>query len=167
MEKSKTNLTISSVVIVIIFIAVLVYAKVHFKNSAPTDTGTTAQNQAMDQNTQNENASGLKITTLTEGTGQGAKAGDIVSVNYTGTFEDGTPFDSNVDPKFGHVEPFTLQIGVTRVIEGWQQGLVGMKVGEKRKLFIPWQLGYGAAGNPPAIPPKANLIFEVELLSIK
>jgi FKBP-type peptidyl-prolyl cis-trans isomerase len=167
MEKSKTSLTISSVVIVIIFIAVIVYAKGNYKNPASKDTATTVQNQIMDQDTQSESSSGLKITTIKEGTGAVAKAGDMVSVNYTGTFENGTAFDSNVDPKFNHVSPFEFNLGAGQVIKGWDEGVVGMKVGEKRKLFIPSSLAYGERGAGSAIPPNANLIFEVELLAIK
>jgi FKBP-type peptidyl-prolyl cis-trans isomerase len=87
-------------------------------------------------------------------------------VNYTGRLADGTVFDSNVDPKFGHVEPFKFILGAGYVIKGWDDGLVGMKVGEKRTLTIPPELGYGATDNGP-IPANSTLIFEIELLSIE
>jgi FKBP-type peptidyl-prolyl cis-trans isomerase len=95
------------------------------------------------------------------------KAGDMISVNYTGSLENGTVFDSNVDPKFSHVEPFQFTLGAGQVIPGWDNGLLGMKVGEKRHLVIPPADAYGADGRPPVIPPNSTLIFDVELLAIK
>lgn len=118
----------------------------------------------MDNTQQQE---GVKITVLKEGTGVLAKNGDTVAMNYTGTLENGTTFDSNVDPKFGHVEPFVFTLGVGQVIKGWDVGVAGMKVGEKRKLEINPEYGYGASGAGASIPPNAKLIFEVELLQIK
>lgn len=109
---------------------------------------------------------GLKIQTLAQGTGEGAKAGNTVVVNYTGMLENGTVFDSNVDPKFNHVEPFAFPLGAGRVIAGWDQGVAGMKVGEKRRLIIPSELGYGSRGAGAMIPPNATLIFEVEVTDI-
>lgn len=103
----------------------------------------------------------LKIEILTEGSGAAAASGNIVSVHYTGALEDGTKFDSSLD----RGEPFVFQLGGGMVIKGWEQGLLGMKVGEKRKLTIPSSLGYGQTGVGP-IPPNAILIFEVELLGI-
>ncbi len=95
-----------------------------------------------------------------------AKAGDTVSMNYTGRLENGTVFDSNVDPKFNHVQPFDFTLGAGQVIAGWDKGIVGMKVGEKKTLTIPPEDGYGARGQGP-IPPNSTLIFDVELLAIK
>ena len=95
-----------------------------------------------------------------------AKIGDAVSMNYTGRLENGTVFDSNVDPKFNHVQPFVFTLGAGQVIAGWDKGIVGMKVGEKKTLTIPPADGYGARGQGP-IPPNATLIFDVELLAIK
>lgn len=95
-----------------------------------------------------------------------AKVGDTVSMNYTGTLENGTVFDSNVDPKFGHVEPFIFKLGAGQVISGWDKGIAGMKVGEKKSLRIPPEDAYGENGVGP-IPPNSTLIFEVELLEIK
>lgn len=96
-----------------------------------------------------------------------AKVGDTVSMNYTGRLENGTVFDSNVDPKFKHVEPFVFNLGAGQVIAGWDKGIVGMKVGEKKTLTIAPADGYGANGVPGVIPPNATLIFDVELLAIK
>jgi len=97
------------------------------------------------------------------GTGAEVKVGDTVVMHYTGTFESGEKFDSSVDRD----RPFETQIGVGRVIDGWDKGVPGMKVGGKRKLVIPSDLGYGPRGIPGAIPGGATLIFEVELLEIK
>ncbi len=113
------------------------------------------------------NSSELKVEDVKVGTGTEAVAGKSVTVNYTGTLTDGTVFDSNVDPKFQHVEPFIFPLGAHKVIEGWDKGVSGMKVGGKRKLTIPPSLGYGAAGAPPVIGPNAVLIFEVDLLKVE
>ena len=94
-----------------------------------------------------------------------AQAGDIVSVNYTGRLEDGTVFDSNIDPQFGHMEPFEFPLGVGQVIKGWDEGIVGMKVGEKKTLIVPPEKGYGENAVGP-IPPNSTLIFDVEILEI-
>ncbi len=106
---------------------------------------------------------GMKVEVLKEGYGEEAKTGDIVSVHYVGTFEDGRKFDSSIDRK----TPFSFTLGQNMVIKGWELGVLGMKVGEKRKLTIPYNLAYGENGYPPIISPKTNLIFEVELLGIK
>ncbi len=104
----------------------------------------------------------LVIEDLEVGTGDAAQTGDTVSVNYTGWLTDGTQFDSSYD----RGQPFSFQLGVGAVIQGWDQGVVGMKVGGKRRLTIPPDLAYGAGGRG-AIPPNATLIFEVELMGIK
>lgn len=105
----------------------------------------------------------LSYEILKPGTGAVAKAGQTVSVHYTGTFLDGKVFDSSVQ----RGQPFEFPLGAGMVIKGWDQGVEGMKVGEKRKLFIPSDLAYGAAGAPGAIPPNTPLVFEVELLGVK
>jgi peptidylprolyl isomerase len=104
----------------------------------------------------------MASTVLTKGKGAGAKTGDRVSVHYVGTFQDGKKFDSSRD----HNKPFDFQLGAGRVIKGWDQGVVGMKVGGKRHLVIPQALGYADAGSPPNIPPRAGLKFEIELLEV-
>ena len=105
----------------------------------------------------------VKIETLQEGRGEGAKDGDTLKVHYTGTLEDGTTFDSSR----GRGQPFDVTLGQRRVIAGWEQGLQGMKQGERRKLTIPAELGYGARGAGGVIPPNATLIFDVELMELK
>ena len=104
----------------------------------------------------------LAIEDLEEGDGAEAKAGDNITVHYTGWLTDGAKFDSSLD----RGEPFTFDLGQGYVIKGWDEGVVGMKVGGKRKLTIPADMGYGDAGAPPSIPGGATLVFEVELLSV-
>jgi FKBP-type peptidyl-prolyl cis-trans isomerase FkpA len=94
---------------------------------------------------------------------QQAEIGDQVTVHYTGWLEDGTKFDSSMD----RLQPFTFTLGANQVIKGWDQGVIGMEIAEKRELYIPSDLGYGRYGFPPVIPENANLKFEVELLEIK
>lgn len=106
--------------------------------------------------------SGLKYEDLAQGEGAEAQPGQKVSVHYTGWLTDGTQFDSSV----ARNDPFQFALGKGMVIRGWDEGVAGMKVGGKRKLTIPPQLGYGAQGAGGVIPPNATLVFEVELLDI-
>lgn len=91
-----------------------------------------------------------------------AEAGDSVTVHYTGRLENGTVFDSSIPRN----EPFTFQLGAGKVIKGWEEGVAGMKCGQKRQLVIPPELGYGAVGAPPTIPGNSTLIFDVQVLYI-
>ena len=104
----------------------------------------------------------IDIQILKQGQGKQAENGNQVSVHYTGKLTNGTKFDSSLD----RGQPFGFTLGVGQVIKGWDLGVAGMKVGEKRKLTIPPELAYGATGAGSAIPPNATLIFEVELLAI-
>lgn len=106
---------------------------------------------------------GLVIEEIKVGTGAEAKAGQTVSVHYTGWLTNGTKFDSSVD----RGQTFQFPLGAGRVIKGWDEGVAGMKVGGKRKLTIPPALGYGANGAGAVIPPNATLVFDVELLGVK
>lgn len=108
-------------------------------------------------------AAELQIKDITKGTGEEADVGKTVTVHYTGWLMDGTKFDSSLDRN----QPFSFTLGERRVIPGWEQGVVGMKVGGKRELIIPPELAYGARGAGDVIPPNATLKFEVELLAVK
>lgn len=144
----------------IIIIAVIILGATSIKpgntNSSPSPVATSTMNNST-QSAQ------LKIEDINLGSGVEAVAGKKVTVNYVGTLSDGTKFDSSYDRN----QPFSFELGAGFVIKGWDQGVVGMKVGGKRKLTIPPDLGYGSAGIPPNIPPNAVLIFEVELLKIE
>lgn len=107
--------------------------------------------------------SGLEIHEVEKGFGDVARAGKTVIVHYTGYLTDGTKFDSSVD----RGTPFSFPLGAGRVIRGWDEGVAGMKVGGRRKLVIPPELGYGSRGAGRAIPPNATLVFDVELLEVK
>ena len=108
-------------------------------------------------------ASGLKYIDVVVGKGVSPVAGKQVTVHYTGTLDNGRKFDSSVDRK----EPFTFVIGVGQVIPGWDEGVMSMKAGGKRKLIIPAKLGYGSRGAGGVIPPNATLHFDVELLNVE
>ncbi len=107
-------------------------------------------------------ATGLRSLVLKAGDGEQVKKGDEVSVLYEGRLIDGTVFDGTQDPD----KPFTFRVGRGQVIAGWEEGLQLMRVGEKRLLIVPFELGYGTRGDPPKIPRRATLIFEVEVVRV-
>ena len=107
--------------------------------------------------------SGLRYLVVAKGQGAEATAGKKVSVHYTGWLPNGEKFDSSRDRD----QPFGFALGAGQVIAGWDEGVAGMKVGGRRKLVIPPDLGYGTAGAPPDIPPGATLVFDVELLDVR
>lgn len=118
----------------------------------------------MDQNSSSSAPSaGLVVKDVVVGTGAEAKNGDLVSVQYTGKFADGKVFDSSIP----RGQPIDFTLGTGMVIKGWDQGILGMKVGGKRTLTIPPSLGYGPDGYPPTIPPNSTLYFDVELVGVK
>ncbi len=134
------------------------------KPAAKVTQPQTQDPQSITNNTNDKKTMGLEIKTTQEGTGERVvKSGDTIAVHYTGKLTDGTKFDSSVD----RGTPFEFQIGQGMVIQGWEQGFLGAKVGEKRTLTIPAELGYGSRGAGAVIPPNATLIFDVELISIK
>jgi FKBP-type peptidyl-prolyl cis-trans isomerase len=136
----------------VLFLFALAASAAHADNSAPSKT----------KGKPVSTPSGLKYWELKKGAGAVAKAGDAVHVHYTGWLTDGKKFDSSVD----RGSPFDFKLGAGMVIRGWDEGVAGMKVGGKRQLHIPAELGYGARGAGNAIPPNAELIFDVELLGV-
>jgi len=118
---------------------------------------------AVDTATMTRTGSGLRYQDVTRGQGAEATPGHQVKVHYTGWLLNGKKFDSSRD----RGEPFEFSLGARQVIAGWDEGVAGMKVGGRRKLVIPSDLGYGAGGAPPDIPPGATLVFDVELLDVR
>jgi peptidylprolyl isomerase len=187
----KKNVLIALIVIILLVLGIIIFRNVSVpptndqealnqllanQNNNP-QTNPQPSNQATDQNQQQSEPQqmqtnqpnqqtnmGLQIKTTQEGSGAAVKAGDTVEVTYTGKLTDGTVFDAT--DKHGG-QPFSFTVGEGQVIPGWDQGLIGMKVGEKRTLTIPGNLGYGAQGMPGVIPPNATLIFDIQLVSIK
>jgi FKBP-type peptidyl-prolyl cis-trans isomerase len=131
--------------------------------SSGSSVGATATTPTPTPGTEITTASGLKIQEQVVGTGAEAVQGKTVSVHYTGWLTDGTQFDSSRDSG----RPIEFPLGTPGIVQGWNEGIAGMKVGGKRRLTIPPALGYGAAGRPPVIPPNATMVFEVELVGVR
>lgn len=144
-----------TLIIALLILVALVVGYLIFSNSKNQTT-----NMAPTNNSQTQ-ASNLKIEDIQVGTGKEVVSGDNIVIHYKGTLTDGTTFDSSYD----RGEPFETQIGVGQVIKGWDEGVVGMKVGGKRKLTIPPEMGYGNRAVGP-IPANSTLIFEVELVDV-
>ena len=157
-ERRNRNIWIG----VIIALLVVIIGYFIYQNRRPSEQAVQGP-PAVDSNVETvTTASGLQYQDTSPGSGAEVKAGDTVSVHYTGWLTDGTKFDSSLDRD----KPFQLQVGAGGVIQGWDEGLVGMKVGGERRLTIPAALAYGEAGSPPVIPPNATLIFDIKLLEI-
>ena len=130
-------------------------------NSKTPQTGTTKM-------TRTRTASGLEYEIITPGTTDTSpRAGNMVTVHYSGWLDDNGQPGKAFDSSYNRQQPFTFRIGMGQVIQGWDEGVMTMKLGEKRRLFIPSNLGYGARGAGGVIPANANLIFDVELISIQ
>lgn len=163
MKNQKGNMNvIVSLVIVIAFVGVVIYILMHKSEEVnPVENINTNQEQTAVSDTTQEQSN-----TSQNNMEKVAKNGDVLVMNYTGRLTSGTVFDSNVDPKFGHVEPFKFTLGAGQVIKGWDEGLVGMKVGEKKTLTITPDKGYGAQAVGP-IPANSTLVFDVEVVGIE
>ncbi|MBI4127594.1 MAG: FKBP-type peptidyl-prolyl cis-trans isomerase [Parcubacteria group bacterium] len=144
--------------IILILIAALVYFVATSKPPAPTGSPSPSP---VSTGAEDTTTFGLQVEDLVVGTGAEAKNGDTLEVHYVGTLTNGVQFDSS----YSRGQPFTFTLGQEQVIQGWDQGLLGMKVGGKRKLTIPPELGYGPVAQG-LIPPNSTLIFEVDLLKV-
>jgi FKBP-type peptidyl-prolyl cis-trans isomerase len=132
-------------------------------SSAPAAPASDTAAKAPKGGSMHKLANGLQYEDVVVGSGTMAEPGMNVSVHYSGWLTDGTPFDSSRD----RGQPFKFQLGAGQVIQGWDEGVKGMRIGGKRKLTIPPDLGYGARGASGVIPPNATLVFDVELLDVK
>ncbi len=147
---------------VLIIVSIVLFLGFYYLSQKP-ENNIKEQEEILIQKKEENKMPELQTEILKEGSGQQAENGQEVKVHYTGWLEDGIKFDSSLD----RGEPFVFTLGVGQVIQGWDRGVLGMKIGEKRRLIIPPEFGYGSTGAGGLIPPNATLIFEVELLDIK
>ena len=165
-EKKETNIIPVAIALgVVSALAVVIFVFLNKEVDTLPDAQTINLNSNKEDTMNESNVEDfdvLGITTIQQGDGQEAQVGDTVSVHYEGTLSDGTKFDSSYD----RGQPFEFTLGDNYVIEGWEKGVVGMKVGEIRELKIPSSMGYGESGNG-TIPGNAGLVFKIELLEIK
>lgn len=155
--ENKNNLNI---IITIILISIVFGSGYYFNKKI--NFSKQSGNQQVENNKSISTKKMVTIETTQQGQGEEAKNGDKITVHYTGFLTNGAKFDSSVD----RGQPFQFILGAGQVIQGWEQGILGMKVGEKRKLTIPSELGYGESGAGGIIPPNATLIFDVEMIKI-
>ncbi len=162
------NKAIIAIVVAVVLVGIFVAISNSNKNESSgldkvlNSSSSVIQNNQSSTTNQMDNATELKIEDTKVGTGAEAKTGDKVAVHYKGMLTNGTVFDES----YKRGEPIVITLGAGQVIEGWEKGIPGMKVGGKRTLTIPPAMGYGAGGYPPVIPGNATLIFEVELVSV-
>lgn len=160
MDIFKRTLVLSSAILVL-FVAACGGGDGSDAGGSTEETGSAGSEDCSTEPTTTD--SGLQIKEIECGDGEAAEKGDTLEVHYDGRLENGKKFDSSRD----RGETFEFQVGAGQVIQGWDEGLIGMKIGGTRELTIPPELGYGEAGSPPVIPPNSTLIFEVELVDIK
>lgn len=149
------------VTVALVFSSLIMFACTKSEPVAPA--GTVAQDAAAPASAMKKTASGLQYEDLVAGSGNSPSPGKQVTVHYTGWLTNGTKFDSSLDKN----QPFTFTIGKGEVVPGWDEGVMSMKLGGKRKLIIPPELGYGTSGSGRVIPPNATLVFEVILMDIR
>ncbi|MEO7617914.1 MAG: FKBP-type peptidyl-prolyl cis-trans isomerase [Candidatus Saccharibacteria bacterium] len=158
----KNIIAVASLAAIALIVGVVLAVSHPKTASIQDDKSAKNQSTTQEKKTVTPDTTDLKITDEVVGTGAEATTGSTISVNYLGTLLDGTKFDSSYDRN----QPFEFKLGAGQVIEGWDKGFAGMKVGGKRKLVIPSSLGYGASG-VGSIPANSTLVFEVELLAVK
>ena len=154
----KTILILIIAIVLVALVLAIYFLVVSGGSATPGQTGNNTSSQPA---TKSSEIQGMKVETIKEGSGPEAKEGDSVTVNYVGMLSNGTKFDSSYDRN----APFTFTVGKGRVIKGWDLGVAGMKVGEKRRLTIPPELAYGSSGFL-SIPANSTLTFEIEMLKI-